>query len=150
MAASISITYICTRALHSLPSFPHCRAAATVIPLQRKVTFTLSIQPNLGLPRTRSPLPSSIDTRLALRCSSILSSCPNHLSTPIHSIHQLSFYSSSLTNFVSLLPYFAYSSSQEHSLFFNLHFSYPNLHFSYPCLSPTIALAQLLPHTDTF
>ena len=48
-------------------------------PLLPKATFTTSIQPNLGLPRTRPPLTSSINTLLALRYSSILSTSPNHL-----------------------------------------------------------------------
>ena len=39
------------------------------------------IQPNLGLPCTRSPLTSAIITLLAYRLSSILSTCPNHLNT---------------------------------------------------------------------
>ena len=36
---------------------------------------------NLGLPRTRPPLASAINTLLAIRYSSILSTCPNHLNT---------------------------------------------------------------------
>ena len=47
-----SISKICIRALHSFPSFAHCRAASTVIPLLPKTAFTRSIQPNLGLHRT--------------------------------------------------------------------------------------------------
>ena len=38
-----------------------------------KAAFPPSIQPNLGLPRTRPPLTSDINTLLALRFSSILS-----------------------------------------------------------------------------
>ena len=72
MAAWNSFSYICTRALHSFRSFAHCRAASTVIPPLPKSTFTPSIQPNLGLPRTRPPLTSAIDTLLAIRYSSIL------------------------------------------------------------------------------
>ena len=68
-----SVTYICTRDLHSFLSFVHCRAASTVIPLLPKATFTPFIQPNLGLPRTRPPLTSAITTILAIRYSSILS-----------------------------------------------------------------------------
>ena len=34
----------------------HCRAASTVIPLLHNAAFTPSIQPNLGLPRSRPPL----------------------------------------------------------------------------------------------
>ena len=57
------------------------RAASTVIPLLPKATFTPSIQPNLGLPRNRPPLTSAINTLLAIRYPSILSTCPNHLNT---------------------------------------------------------------------
>ena len=52
MAAWNSFRYICTRTLHSFRSFAHCRAAATVIPLLPKATFTPSIQLNHDLPRT--------------------------------------------------------------------------------------------------
>ena len=65
--------YICTRALHSFLSFAHCRAASNVIPLLPKATFTPSFQPNLGLPCTLTPLTSSINTLLATRYSTILS-----------------------------------------------------------------------------
>ena len=51
MAALNSFSDICTRALHAVRSFAHCRAASTVIPLLPNATFTPSIQPNLGLPR---------------------------------------------------------------------------------------------------
>ena len=67
MAACNSFNYICTRALRSLRSFEHCRAASTVIPQLPKATFTPSIQPNLGIPRTRPPLTSAINTLLAIR-----------------------------------------------------------------------------------
>ena len=67
MAALNSLSYICTRALHAFRSFAHCRAASTVIPLLPNATFTPSIQPNLGLPRTRPPLTSAINTLLAIR-----------------------------------------------------------------------------------
>ena len=52
MAVRNSFSYMCTEALHSFRSFSHWRAASTVIPLLPKATFTPSIQPNLGLPRT--------------------------------------------------------------------------------------------------
>ena len=80
MATWNSFSYICTRALHSFRSLAHCRAAS-VISLLPKATFTPSIQPNLGLPRTRPPLTSAINTHLAIRYSSIVSTCPNHLNT---------------------------------------------------------------------
>ena len=60
---------------------PLFRAASTVIPLLPKITCTASIQHNLGLPRTSPPLTSAINTLLAIRYSSILSTCPNHLNT---------------------------------------------------------------------
>ena len=59
MAGWNSFSYICTRALHSFWFFAHWRAASTVINLLPKATFTSSIQPNLGLPRTRPPLTSA-------------------------------------------------------------------------------------------
>ena len=40
-----------------------------------------TIQPNLGLPRTRPPLTSTINTLLVIRYSSILSKCSNHFNT---------------------------------------------------------------------
>ena len=79
MAAWNSFSYICTRALYSFQSFVHWRAASTVIPLLPKATFTPSIQPNLGLPHNRPQLTSAINTLLAIRYSSILSTFPNHL-----------------------------------------------------------------------
>ena len=81
MARWNSFSYICTRALHSFRSFALCRATSTVIPLLPKATFIPSIQPNLGLPGTRPSLTSAINTLLAMRYSSILSTCPNHLNT---------------------------------------------------------------------
>ena len=83
MATWNSFSYICIRALHSFCSFPHWRVASAVIPLLPKATFTPSIQPNLGLPRTSPPLTTAIITILAIRCSFILSTCPNHLNTPL-------------------------------------------------------------------
>ena len=81
MAVSISINYICTRALHSFLSSVHHWASSTVIPLLSKITLIQSIQPNLGLTRTRAPLTSAVETLLAMRSSSILSTYPNHLNT---------------------------------------------------------------------
>ena len=49
------------------PLFPIFRAlsrSSAVIPLLPKAAFTPSIQPNLGLPRTRPPLTSAINTLL--------------------------------------------------------------------------------------
>ena len=78
---SVSHMHQCTMALHSFRSFAHCRAASTAISLLPMASFTLSIQPNLGLPHTRPPLTSAINTLLAIRYSSILYTCPNHLNT---------------------------------------------------------------------
>ena len=61
--------------------FPIIRVASAVINLLPKATFTPSIQPNLGLPRTRPPLASPINTLLAILYSSILSTCPIRLNT---------------------------------------------------------------------
>ena len=69
MAAWNSFSYLWTRDLHAFLSFARCRAASTVIPLLPKPTSTPSIQPNLAVPRTRSPLPSAINTLLAIRYS---------------------------------------------------------------------------------
>ena len=49
--------------------FPVFRTTSAVILLLPKAIFTPSIQPNLGLPRTRSPLTSAINTILAMRYS---------------------------------------------------------------------------------
>ena len=97
MAAWNLFSYICTRALHS---FAHWHAASTAIPLLLKATFTPSIQPSLGLPGTRPPLTSAINTLLDIRYSSILSTCPNHLNTLWSALlaNSLSFYSSSPTH----------------------------------------------------
>ena len=46
-----------------------------------KATVTQTTQPYLGLPRTRLPLTSAINSLLAIRYSSILSTFPNHLNT---------------------------------------------------------------------
>ena len=81
MAGWNSFSYICTSALYSFRSFSHWRASSAVIPLLPQATFTPSIQPTLGLPRTHPPLTSAINTLLAIRYSSIRSTCPNHLNT---------------------------------------------------------------------
>ena len=67
-----TISYLSRIVEHPPPSFLFC-------PI--KATFTPSIQPDLGLPRTRPPFTSAIYTLLAIRYSSILSTCPNHLNT---------------------------------------------------------------------
>ena len=107
MAAWNSFSYICTIvALHSFRYFAHCRSASTVIPLLPKVTFTPSIQPNLGLLRTRPVLTSEIIGLLAIRYSSILYTCPNHLYTLWSALLANSLYITALphiSSFVTLL-----------------------------------------------
>ena len=94
MAAWNSFSYICTRALHSFLSFAHCPAASIVIPLLPKATFTPSIQPTLGLSHTRPPLTSAINTLLAIRYSSILSTAQtiSILSDPHYSLAPFLFH----------------------------------------------------------
>ena len=94
------------------------------------------IQPKLSLPHTRPPLTYAINTFLIIQYSSILSTCPNHLIlfdllyslTPI--LLQLSYAPlySYLYPFMTLQPNFSNTSSQEHSLPFSQHFSYPTLY----------------------
>ena len=97
--------YVCTRALHSFLSFAHCRAASTIIPLLPKPTFTPSIQPNLCLPsHIRPPLTSAINPLLAIRYSSILSACPNHLYTLWYTLLANSLSIPALLRTSSLLP----------------------------------------------
>ena len=43
------MSYICTRALHSLVSFVHRRAASIVIPQLPKAIFTTFFKPNFGV-----------------------------------------------------------------------------------------------------
>ena len=47
--------------LCSITLLPIFRAASTVIPLVPKAIFTLSIQPDYGLPRTRPSFTSTIN-----------------------------------------------------------------------------------------
>ena len=64
-----------------------------------KAIFTASIQRNLGLPRTRPPLTSAINTLLAIRYSFILCMCPKPSQySMIRSTHQLPFDTSSPTH----------------------------------------------------
>ena len=89
----------------------------------------------VGLSRTRRPLTSDINTFLAIRYSFILSTCPNHLNilsdlfysliTPF--LFQLCYAPllSKLYSFATLQPNFSNTSSQEHSLSYSQHFSYP-------------------------
>ena len=140
MAAWNSFIFICIRGLHFFRSSTHWSAASTVIPLLPKDTFTLSIQHNLGLPRTRPP-PSTpfwqYGTHQFFQHGQTISilifyySSPTHLYIPNY-------------QFVTLQPNFSNTSSQEHSLSFSQHF------FSYPMpLLRTTPLVQLLLHIDT-
>ena len=161
------ISFICTRALHSFISFAHCSASSTVIPLLPKDTFTPSIQPNLGLPRSRSPLTSANNILLAIRYSSFLFTCPNILKT---------LWSALLANSLSITDILRTSSlifinNSIHSWHWNqtsqtLHlrtFTFllselqsflltkPSLpsKFSRPSLLSTTPMVQLLLHIDT-
>ena len=63
-------------------SYPmHSVHSAPLTSLSPKALFTPSIQPNLGLPLHLFPSTSEITTFLAIHLSSILSTCPNHIST---------------------------------------------------------------------
>ena len=87
MASWNSFSYICTRALHSFVFFVHWRAVSSVIPLLPKATFThLSSLTSVYLvPAT--PLTTAINTLVAIRYSSILSTCQtiSTLSDPLYS-----------------------------------------------------------------
>ena len=126
-----------SRSHHRHPSAAmHCTA-----------TFTPSIQPNLGLPRTRTPLTSTINTLLAIRNSSV----PPRVHSLIHSTRQLPFYSSSFKRISSFLTVsirdnpanFSNSSTQEHALSFSQRFSY-SMH-----LLCATQLVQLLHYIQT-
>ena len=130
-----------------LPIREYRRAASTVTPLLPKATLTQSIQPYLILPLTRPPLTSAINTLLAIRYASILSTCPTHLNTLRSALLAYSIFIPAqlrTSSFVTLQPKFSSTSSQEHSLSFSEHFSYPM------SLLRTTPLVQLLLHMDTF
>ena len=138
-----SVTYVCTRTLHSFQSFQsfvHCRTSSTVIPLLLKATFTPSIQPNLGLPRTR---PQLTEVGYEVDLSSHL--LPSGRTELIHSFHMPTTSHSliSLYTFVTLQPNFSNTTSQEHSLSLSQHFSYP------VSLRRTTPLVQLHLHKYT-
>ena len=123
------------------PLFPILRAlcaASTVISLLPKATFTPSIKPNLNLPRTRPPLPSAFNTLLAIRYSSILSTCPNHLNT---------LRSALLANSLSIpAPAHLFISNSIHSRYSNqtsqtLHLKY--IHFPSLSTSHTTCLCSV-------
>ena len=135
MAACNSISNICTKTLHTLLSFAHCRAASTVIPLLPKPTFTRSTQPNLCLPRTRRPLTSPPTPFWPYGTHPFF-----HMPKPspyslICSTRQLSFYSSSPPNlFIPNSINSRHSNQTSQTLYFkNIHF--PSLSTSHtPCL----------------
>ena len=79
MAAWNSFSYKCTRALHSFRSFTQPPPSFLCCP--RPPSHHSSSQPNLGLPRTRPPLISAINTLLDILYTSILSTFPTHLNT---------------------------------------------------------------------
>ena len=120
----------------------------TVISLLPKATFTPSNQPNLGLPCTRSLLTSAINTLLAIRYSSILSTCPNHPNILWSTQFANSLRIPALLSTLSFLAISIRDSStkllnhisHEHSLSFSQHFSYP-----LPLLH-TMPLVKLLRH----
>ena len=125
------IIHICTRAFHSFLSFTHCCTDFTIITLR---------------PRPPSHHPSNltlvysmpaVSTLLAIWCSSILSTCPNHLNM---------FWSPLLTKSLSLPPNFSNTSSRKQSLYFSQHFSYPPP----PCLCSVQCHCTLSISTSTF
>ena len=140
------------RAFHYFLSFTNCRATFTVIPLLPKATSTPLIQHNLSIPYQKSTY-SVINKLLAIRYSSILSTCPNHLNT--HWSNHIAntflfvlFYAplhSWLDTFVIVSPNFLKTSSQEHSLPLSQHFWYP-----LPLHRTTPLVQFVLLHIDTF
>ena len=122
------------------PSFLYC---------PRPPLITPSIQPILGLPRNRPPLSSAINTLLAIRYSSILSTCPNHLNTlwSVLLANSLSI-KALLRTSPFLTPSNRYTKLLKHIIsrtyFFLSH------HFSYTMpLLRTTPLVLLLLHIDT-
>ena len=88
-----TLSYLSRIVSQSQPSFSVSKA--TLIP---------SIQPNIGLPSTRPPLTSDINTLLAIWYSSILSTCPNHLNTLCSALLANSFfYSRSVTSWLCIM-----------------------------------------------
>ena len=144
-----SIIYKCTRALHSFLSYANCGIASTVSLLPPSCHAS-----NLTLvyPHTCPPLTSTINTLLAIRYSSILSTCPNNLiyvlwctqltnslSTPAL-LHTSSFITLSICDTPTKhLKHFV----PKHSLSFSQHFSY-----SRPLLW-TMHSVKLLIHIDS-
>ena len=110
----------------------HCRAASIVIPLLPKAAFTLSIKHNLDLPRTRYPLRPSTpfwpyDTHPFFPHAQAISILSDLLYSLTPFLFQLSYapLHSLLFPIVTLQPNFSNTSSQEYSLTFSQHFSYP-------------------------
>ena len=86
-------------------------------------SFTPSIQPNLGLPRTRPPLTSAINTLTVTRCSSILSHMTSFLAF-IKSLHP----AIAQVNFLCGLAKKARSSNYFASLLANLTLHLKSIH----------------------
>ena len=157
MAASHSIIYMCTRALHSF------------ISRLLKATSTPFIQPNHGLPRTRPTLTSAINTLLAILYSSILCSTllSCSLSIPALSIPIIRdilntlfkhFISSTFTFLLSAFPILHSSTPYNAVLQSLLHIDpYSNLspilycpaHFSAPHLYLSFILCATSPFTSS-
>ena len=121
------------------PVLPVFRSASAVIFLLPKATHTLSIQSNLGLPRTRTPLTSDINTHLVIRYSAILCRCVKPIQCSISILALL--HTSSFPNLSIRDPStnFSHTSPQEHSLSLNM-------------LIPRASVSeelQLLLHVDT-
>ena len=131
------------------PLFPIFRALSRNLhrhSLLPKATFTQSIQPNLGLPRTRPSLTSAINTLLAIRYSSILSICSDLRYSLTPFLLKLSYapLHSLLSPFATPQANFSNTSSQEHSLSFSQHYLYPM-----PRLRTTPLVQLVLLHIDT-
>ena len=122
-------------------------AVSTVIPLLPKATFTPSIQPNLGLPRTRPPPTSSINTLLAIRYSLILSTYPNFstLSDPLYSPTPFLFQLFYTPRNSKLYPMNRETTNKLLKHFLSRTITFFSQHFSYPTpLLRTAPLVQLL------
>ena len=92
----------------------------------------ISIQSNLDLPRTRIPLTSAIYTLLAIRHSSILSTCTNHLNTLWYALLANSLFHPALLLTSSFLtPSIRDTPKTSQTLYLkNIHF--PSLSTSHP------------------
>ena len=134
MAAWNSFSYTCRRALHSFWSFAQCRPASTVIALLPKVTFTSSIQPNLGLHRTRPPLTSAINTLLGRRYQ-LFPHAKTISNSLIGSTRLLPLYSRSHTHLIIHNSIHSWHSNQTYQTLHLKDIPFPSLSTSYtPCI----------------